>query len=64
VADDAAILLKPEDPTAWANVLLRVLSDRALADEMRASGFRRAAQFSWLETARATRDVYREAILA
>ncbi|MBV9174403.1 MAG: glycosyltransferase family 4 protein, partial [Chloroflexi bacterium] len=64
VADDAATLLKAEDVAAWTQAVLRVLMDRAQADRMRAAGFRRAAQFSWAATARATREVYREALLA
>jgi glycosyltransferase involved in cell wall biosynthesis len=64
VAHDAALLLKPDDATAWAQALARVLTDQVLANDLRARGFRRAAQFTWAQTARATRDVYREALLA
>jgi glycosyltransferase involved in cell wall biosynthesis len=64
VTGNAAFLLKPEDTPAWAQTLQRVLTQQSLADDMRARGFQRAAQFSWTQTARATRDVYREALLA
>jgi glycosyltransferase involved in cell wall biosynthesis len=64
VAGDAAVLLKPEDPAAWASAMLDVLTNASLAAEMRTRGFARAQSFSWERTARATREVYREALLA
>jgi glycosyltransferase involved in cell wall biosynthesis len=64
VAGDAAVLLKPEDPHAWAAAMLEVLASQRLADDLRARGFARARMFSWDRTALATRDVYREALLA
>ena len=64
VAADAALLLSPEDPSAWAQAILAVLTDARLADAMRQKGFARAATFSWERAARSTRDVYREALLA
>jgi glycosyltransferase involved in cell wall biosynthesis len=64
VAGDAAVLLKPEDPHAWASAMLEVLANQRLADDLRSRGFRRAASYSWDRTALATRDVYREALLA
>jgi glycosyltransferase involved in cell wall biosynthesis len=64
VAGDAAVLLTPEDPSAWAEAIGRVLSDASLAVELRARGARRAREFSWERSARATREVYRQALLA
>jgi glycosyltransferase involved in cell wall biosynthesis len=64
VAGDAAVLLKPEDPDAWAAAMLRVITTPRLAEDLRARGFARAKTFSWERTALATRDVYREALLA
>lgn len=64
VAGDAAVLLKPEDPTAWAVALRDVLTIPSTADELRRRGFNRAHDFSWEQTAQQTRDVYREALLA
>lgn len=64
VAGDAAILLAPSDPAAWANALTRVLTNEATAHELRQRGLRRAGEFSWHKTAEQTRDVYREALLA
>ena len=64
VAGDAAILLKPEDPTAWAVAMRDVLTRPRTADELRLRGFNRTHDFSWEQTALATREVYREALLA
>jgi glycosyltransferase involved in cell wall biosynthesis len=64
VAGDAAVLLKPEDPAAWASAMLDVLVDGPLAAELRERGFNRTHTFSWEKTARATREAYREALLA
>ncbi|HEV7665062.1 MAG TPA: glycosyltransferase family 1 protein [Chloroflexota bacterium] len=64
VAGDAAVLLAPEDPAAWASALFDVVSNSALATELRRRGFVRASGYSWDRAALATRDVYREALLA
>ena len=64
VAGDAAVLLAPDGPDAWAAAMARLLSDARLADALRQKGFARARTFSWERTAQATRDVYREALLA
>jgi glycosyltransferase involved in cell wall biosynthesis len=54
VAGDAALLVDPRDEAAIAGALERVLTDPALADDLRARGRARAAEFSWERTARAT----------
>jgi glycosyltransferase involved in cell wall biosynthesis len=64
VAADAAILLPPTDPAVWADAIVRILSQPRLAADLRARGVARAAAFSWERTALATREVYREALLA
>jgi glycosyltransferase involved in cell wall biosynthesis len=64
VAGDAAVLLKPEDAPDWASAMLDVLTNGALAARLRERGFARASEFSWEGMARATREVYREALLA
>jgi glycosyltransferase involved in cell wall biosynthesis len=58
------VLLPPEDPALWARALLGLLDDGRRADALRQKGFARARAFSWERAARATRDVYREAMLA
>ncbi len=64
VAGDAAILLAPDAPAVWANAIVTLLTDSRRADALRQKGFLRAKTFSWEHTAQATREVYREALLA
>jgi glycosyltransferase involved in cell wall biosynthesis len=59
VAGDAALLVDPTDVSEIAEALARVLTDPALAEDLRARGRARAAKFTWAATARATLDVYR-----
>jgi glycosyltransferase involved in cell wall biosynthesis len=60
VAGDAALLVEPTDTGAIAAALARVLSDPALAADLRARGRLRAAEFSWERTARETRGLLYE----
>ena len=64
VAGDAAVVLPPEDPSAWAAALYDVLTDATLGSEMRRRGQAWVKRFSWDRAALETRDVYREALLA
>ncbi len=57
VTGDAARLFDPHDPRAIADAVRDVL---AAGDEWSERGLRRAAEFSWDETARATDAVYAE----
>ena len=58
VVGEAGLLLPPDDPAAWSEALRRLLDDPGLADRMRAAGLARAAEFTWVRTARRTRAVY------
>jgi glycosyltransferase involved in cell wall biosynthesis len=53
VAGDAALVLPPNDPRAWAETIGRVLSDDVLAADLSRRSLARAARFDWDETARA-----------
>jgi glycosyltransferase involved in cell wall biosynthesis len=57
VAGDAAVLVEPGDPVAFAGGIERALADR---DRFVAAGLERARRYSWAETARLTLEVYRE----
>ena len=59
VAGDAALLVDPRDPAAIGAALTRLLSDPALADDLRTRGHARAAAFSWERTARETLGLLR-----
>ncbi len=61
VVGDAAVLLPPDDSTAWAGALGKVLTQPGVRDRWRGHGLERAARFSWAQTARATLRVYEEA---
>ncbi len=58
VVGDAGLLVEPL-PAALAAALRRMIDDDGLRRELSAHGLRRAAEFSWASTARATLDVYR-----
>lgn len=60
VAGDAAVLIDPHSPEQLADALVRVLTDRALRETLRAKGIERARQFTWERAARMTLGVYRD----
>jgi glycosyltransferase involved in cell wall biosynthesis len=60
VAGDAAVTVGPRDDDAIADGMRRVLTDAALANDLRRRGWRRAAEFTWGRTAAQTVAVYRE----
>jgi glycosyltransferase involved in cell wall biosynthesis len=62
VAGDAAILFEPHDEAAIAAAIERLLGDESEAARLRTAGLRRAGEFSWERTARATLEVYRRAL--
>ncbi len=62
VTGDAALLVDPADPQAWAAAMERVLEDPKLRDSLSAGGRERAAMFSWERCARQTADIYGEAL--
>jgi glycosyltransferase involved in cell wall biosynthesis len=64
VVGDAALVAAPGDVPGWATALWRLLADSGLREELRRRGLARAAQFSYVRTARATIDVYRHALSA
>jgi glycosyltransferase involved in cell wall biosynthesis len=50
-------------PLELANALRSVARDPSLRDDLQRAGLKRAAAFSWERTARATREIYAEALL-
>jgi len=59
VAGDAAWLLPPDQPERWTEALRTLWHDDDRRRALREAGLRRAAQFSWVETARRTLEVLR-----
>lgn len=60
VAGDAAVLIDPHSPEQLADALVRVVTDPALRECLRAKGFERTKHFTWEHAARMTLAVYRE----
>lgn len=59
---DAALLFNPESVNELAEAIARLLKNESERRALSEAGKRRAAQFSWEKTARATLNVYREAM--
>jgi alpha-1,3-rhamnosyl/mannosyltransferase len=62
VTAGAARLFDPRDASALARTLLELLDDDDARRALSEAGLRRARHFSWERTARATLDVYAEAL--
>jgi glycosyltransferase involved in cell wall biosynthesis len=58
-AGDAALRVPPDDISGWTAALWRVLSDKALREDLRARGLRQASRFSYDRVARETVEIYR-----
>lgn len=58
VAGDAGILISPYDVEGWRAAILRVMSDKALQNEMIIHGLKQSIKFSWDESARQTLKVF------
>ena len=62
VVGDAGVLVDPHDAGSIAKGIGRVLDDSAFRAELVARGLTRARAFSWQESARRVRDIYREVV--
>ena len=60
VAGDAALLVDPFDTTALAKAIGRLIDDDGCRVELRAKGLKRAAEFSWITTAKLTLKAYEQ----
>jgi glycosyltransferase involved in cell wall biosynthesis len=58
VDGDNCVLVREPTPEAWADAIGRVLTDRALADRLRAGSLRAADRFSWARLAARHLAVY------
>lgn len=61
VAGGAALLFDPSNCESLENAMSEIVSSSHLRDTLIIKGHARAAQFSWLETARQTLNLYKEA---
>lgn len=62
IAADAALLVDPVDSEAIAHGLQALIADSSLRENLIEKGRKRAAQFSWQETAARTWAVYQEVL--
>jgi glycosyltransferase involved in cell wall biosynthesis len=62
VVGDAGLLVDPRRPEEISEATADVLTDAALAAELRHRGLARARQFTWSKTAEQTADVYRSLV--
>lgn len=62
VVGDAAIMVDPYDVDAISEAMARVLSDPALAEDLRQRGLLQAEQFSWQKMAEETIEVYKKVL--
>lgn len=60
VTGDTGLLVNPDDIDDIADGLLRLLTDSDLASQSRSAGLRRAAKFTWHETATTVHRVYQQ----
>jgi glycosyltransferase involved in cell wall biosynthesis len=59
IAGDAALLVSPQDESAWTEAIEDVLQSPSTAEELRRKGLLRARQFSWQRAGEETLAVYR-----
>lgn len=62
VVDDAAVTFDPEQPSAIAEAIERLLSDGAVRERLSRAGRANAARFTWEETAKRTLQTYDTAL--
>jgi glycosyltransferase involved in cell wall biosynthesis len=62
ITGTAGVTVEPGSEEALQVAMARVLRDRDLQTELSEAGWRRAAQFTWQETARRTVEVYSAAV--
>jgi glycosyltransferase involved in cell wall biosynthesis len=62
VIGQAGLMVGPDDEAALTAALDRLLTDKAEHARLREAGIKRAAGFSWQETARRTLEIYRQVV--
>ena len=60
IAGEAALLIDPKSPEILADALVRVLSDRGLAEDLREKGLKRSKTFDWNHSAELALNYLRE----
>lgn len=60
VAGGAAIVMSSWNPGDWAERIREVMADSSKLDDLKRRGRLRVAEFSWMDTARKTMEIYRQ----
>jgi glycosyltransferase involved in cell wall biosynthesis len=63
VVADAGLYFEPDDPSAIAACVVRLLRDPALRTQLAATARRRAADFSWERAAELAEDSFRRCVV-
>lgn len=62
IAGESAMMVKANDPAAFSQAMVRVLTDETLAASLAANGPLQAAKFTWLSAAKQTLAAYRSVV--
>lgn len=62
VSGAGALLLSPDDVSAWTDALRRIVADESLREELRSRGASTVDRYSWTTTARKVQDVFSRAL--
>lgn len=62
IGGDAAVYFDPYDEESIRHCIENVIADESLRTKLREKGYRRVKEFSWMETARKTVEVYQRTI--
>ena len=62
IVGQAGLLVSPDDQAGLVDAMERLLHDPRLREKLRALALEQAARFSWQETARATAEIYAQAL--
>lgn len=60
VVGQAGLIVDPENSEEFADVIYKILSDKALRNNLIEKGYKRAKEFSWEKTAKETLEVYKK----
>ena len=60
IAGDAALLVNPNDESAWMEALQRIAADRSLRDSLQERGLQNARRFTWEACAEQTLAILKE----
>jgi len=57
IANNAALLVDPRTPVAMADALKKIITNKAISNDLKEKGIKRASEFTWRKSAEQTLDV-------